>query len=383
MCKQNFIVDSFGELPNNLYEALEFICNKIIHLYKKNGLTFVLCTKAFKYVSCGLEKFNIPIEPPVIKENDSGNAHLKEYVKYFERCKVHLRQPKTSLLLSGTSRQELEKLCIKQSNFNEDNEDPSYKKTSFVTGNKWALLIGVNNYKEENSYRQLNVCVEDALEVEKRLKNGGFESNYIRLLNDDTDRIPNRYNILAQMREIANNTKMDDLLLFYYSGHGDYKDGKSYLVAHDGEHLALKDTAVSISRVIEIIKQANARKKVLIIDSCYSGVDIGGKAAKGIPKEFWESVFEQAEGLAILSSCQQTQLSYVRDEKDKSVFTHFLLEALTGKADFDKKGFVTVQDVNRFVTNKLMQYSEQNNKSQIPTFEYRGVGDIVLTQSSV
>jgi hypothetical protein len=46
------------------------------------------------------------------------------------------------------------------------------------------------------------------------------------------------------------------------------------------------------------------------------------------------------------------------------VFSHFMLEALSGQVDADGKGFVTVQDANRHVTSGVKLWASQNKVSQ-------------------
>jgi uncharacterized caspase-like protein len=143
----------------------------------------------------------------------------------------------------------------------------------------------------------------------------------------------------------------------------------------------LGDTAVPVARVKQIVERAPARAKVLLLDACHSGADVGQKGPRPMSPEFIQRVFEQAEGLAILSSCQQGQVSYEWRLRERSVFTHFLLEALAGAADRDGKGFVTVQDANRHVANGVKLWASQRNLSQTPTLQYSVAGDIILTDS--
>lgn len=121
--------------------------------------------------------------------------------------------------------------------------------------------------------------------------------------------------------------------MFYYSGHGDEADGQSYLVARDGRHLVLGDTAVPVMRIKQIIDAAPARAKVILLDACHSGANIGQKGPKPMTPEFIQRVFEQAEGMVILASCMQGQLSNEWRVQERSVFTHYLLDALKGEAD--------------------------------------------------
>jgi len=250
----------------------------------------------------------------------------------------------------------------------------------YGTGNRWAVLVGVDTYEDIANYGALRLSMKDVEAIREQLITGGFDSARIRLLTDTTDEKPSRANILTALKAVADATEPDDLLLFYYSGHGEEKGDASYLVARDGRHLTLSDTAVSISRVKELMDGAAARAKVIVLDACHSGADIGGKGPKPMTVEFINRVFEQAEGMAILASCKQGQLSYESQAIGQGVFTHFLLEALGGEADRDEKGFVTVQDASRHVVNGVKLWASQHNTSQTPTLHYTVAGDIILTR---
>ncbi len=257
---------------------------------------------------------------------------------------------------------------------------PATPETLYGSGNRWAVLVGVNEYEDKANYGQLQVCVKDVEAIRAQLIAGGFDPGRIRLLADRTAELPTRANILTALKAVADATELDDLLLFYYSGHGDEVGGESYLVARDGRRLVLDDTALAVARVKAILEVAPARAKVIVLDACHSGADIGGKGPKPMSAEFIRRVFEQAEGLAILAACKQGQLSYEWRDNERSVFTHFLLEALEGQADLDAKGFVTVQDANRHVTNGVKLWASRRNLSQTPTLQYTVAGDIILTR---
>jgi len=255
-------------------------------------------------------------------------------------------------------------------------ELPSAAESFLGTGSRWAILVGVNTY-EDKSYNHLPVCAKDIASTRELLIAGGFDADHIILLTDSTDEPPTRSRILLELQSLAAQTHPDDLLLFYYSGHGDEANGISYLVAHDGRHHNLTDTAVAVSRVKEIMESAPAQAKVMILDACHAGANIGSKGA--ISPEFFANVFAQAEGLAILASCKQGQRSYVYD-KDSSVFTHYLLEALKGDADATQKRFITVHDVSLHVTNRVKDWARTHQVEQTPTLEYKVAGDIILTR---
>jgi hypothetical protein len=56
-----------------------------------------------------------------------------------------------------------------------------------------------------------------------------------------------------------------------------------------------------------------------------------------------------------------------------------LLEGLSGKADRDKKEFVTVDDLKTYVLDSLRRWSVENGGIiQEPTAQTEGLGDIIL-----
>lgn len=251
--------------------------------------------------------------------------------------------------------------------------------TLFGQGKRWAVLVGINAYIDTNHFGTLHMSVGDAKKIREALIAGGFEQDKIHLLTDEEERKPNREEIMAELQAVASATDDDDLLLFYFSGHGIEKDGVSYLIPQNGKGIISDQNGVSMWEVKEIIEHANARAKVIILDACHSGADIPAKSSRRMSKAFIQNVFEQAMGMAILSSCTRGQSSYEWTEKQCSVFTYYLLEALQGQADSAGKGFVTVLDVNTYVTNGVKSWASLNQVIQTPTLNYLVSGDILLT----
>ncbi len=253
--------------------------------------------------------------------------------------------------------------------------DPTAEATQVLnTGKAWAVLVGVNQYIDP-SIANLSVCVDDVTAIQEQLA-GRYQ--LARLLTDaKPEHLPTRSNIMGELSTVAQAASEDDLLLFYFSGHGMARDGESYLLAHDTRLAALKHTAVAMRDVREIIEQSPAHAKVIILDACHSGASIG-KAEPTMTPEFIRRVFEEAEGMAVLASCKENQQSWECPEQRRSVFTYYLLEALSGKADLDKKGFVTVSDASRYVTDGVKTWAAEKGSPQTPTLQYTVVGDIIL-----
>lgn len=260
-------------------------------------------------------------------------------------------------------------------------EHSQEKKGLIGIGERWAVVVGVDYYEDATHYGKLSVCANDAKEIYDQLVVKGYEQERIRLLTDQIGEPPTRDNILVTLNAVSKAAEPDDVLVFYYSGHGDEIDDESYLVTRTGKRIALEDTAIKISRLKSIMKQSPAKAKVIILDACHSGAKMDGKGPRHMTEEFLRHVFFQAEGLAILASCKQGEFSYEWKANERSVFTYYLSEALQGESDLDSKGFVTVQDVNRHVSNGVKLWTSRRNLSQTPTLQAEMSGDIILVYS--
>jgi hypothetical protein len=241
-------------------------------------------------------------------------------------------------------------------------------------GKAWAVLVGINAY-DDPYIADLKVCVSDVAAIQTALA-PSYQT--AQLLTDATpDSSPSRANILGALAAMTQAAGENDLLVFYFSGHGTAEDGESYLLPRDARLAALKHTALAMSDVRQLLDQSQARAKVIILDACHSGVAMG-KATPLMSAEFIQRVFAEAEGLAIFASCKQGQRSWEWPEQQQSVFTYYLLEALQGKGDFSRKGFVTVSDASAYVTDRVKIWSAEHHIPQTPTLQYAVSGDIVL-----
>lgn len=249
----------------------------------------------------------------------------------------------------------------------------------YGSGNRWAVLVGVNEYTDKNHFGTLRMSVGDATKISEVLIAGGFVQDNIHLLTDREQKKPLREEIIAELTAVAAATDSDDLLLFYFSGHGVEKDGESYLMPQIGKGIAPEVTGLSIQHFKKIMEGAKARAKVIILDACHSGTDGPAKGSEKMSEKFILNAFKQAAGMAILSSCSSNQFSYEWKEMQCSVSTYYLLEALEGKADHSNKGFVTVNDVNLRVTAGVKSWASTHQVIQVPVLNYLVSGDILLT----
>lgn len=116
----------------------------------------------------------------------------------------------------------------------------------------------------------------------------------------------------------------EDLLLFYYSGHGmPWRDGEWYLCLANTRTDRLPFTALQFEAVRDAFLGSRAKNRVIILDSCYSGRAIGGNLGDS-------GVLHQLEvnGAYMLTSASANREALYLPGEPHTAFTERLLHLL-------------------------------------------------------
>src|SRR3989344_2620626 len=222
-----------------------------------------------------------------------------------------------------------------------------------------ALIVGIDHYKNIDG---LHGCVNDANEVKSVLeRNGDGSVNFdIKLLTASKEEDSIKKSALKD--EIANLFKIDtDIALFYFAGHGYVESVGGYLVTSDSER---GDDGISLSEVLIMANNSPAANKIIILDSCHSG--IAGASASNSD----HSVL--SEGVTILTASTKDQ--YASEEEGSGVFTRLFVDALQGGAA-NVKQFVSLRKITPPISledlKKISQFfpSPGYNYELDPTYE--------------
>lgn len=181
-----------------------------------------------------------------------------------------------------------------------------------------ALIVGIDHY---DSIGSLHGAVNDAYSVKTVLeRHADGTVNFAQpkmLTGTGPGSRVTRSELRAAVKELFRDDS--DIALLYFAGHG-YIDGTGgFLCAsdctegHDG--LALSD-------VMKFANKSPAKNKVIILDSCHSG--IAGAS------EHVTQVAEIREGVTILTASTAEQ--YSMESGGSGVFTTLLVDALNGAA---------------------------------------------------
>lgn len=180
-----------------------------------------------------------------------------------------------------------------------------------------ALIVGIDYYEHVN---RLFGCVEDAHSV-----NAVLERNSDGTVNFDchllTGTGPHDQIVRSELKDsiVKLFESDDDIALLYFAGHGHIEMSGGFLLASDSRR---GDEGVSLSDILVHANESKAKNRVIILDSCYSGI-AGTHPASG-------ELAALSEGLTVLTASTADQ--YASEENGKGVFTTLLVDALNGSA---------------------------------------------------
>jgi hypothetical protein len=204
-------------------------------------------------------------------------------------------------------------------------------------------------------------------------------------------------NLIADFNDAATTANLDleDLFLFYFSGHGSQISPGTLELTPDtdeeDEAIALVDDAaivptderttvyVTDDTLAQLLRAIPCARKVVILDACFSGGFISNAlAADAIPPEYYDgskgffgtlgdaiylyanfqdygSDIPPGEALVIAATGEQ-DVAY--ETGDNGVMTGFLLESAT-KADYNFDGYITVSESYFYIYRNINKHFNQ------------------------
>jgi hypothetical protein len=223
-----------------------------------------------------------------------------------------------------------------------------------TTGKKFALLMGVGEFRELNNLPGVGRDIENFGELLRDDKVSEFEVRY--LVN------PELNEGRKAIYEISSKAEAGDIILFYFSGHGTIKDDTFYLPFSDSELGYIEATCMDSEYILSQFRKSRCETFIIIIDTCYSGAFFNNN--RGLPKS-----------LVALTATGDKETAM--DTKEGGAFTNIILKGLRSDfIDTDRNGEVTFSELFKYISRKIRAESYGYGKPK--KWEWNVDKDIVL-----
>ncbi|MDD6745488.1 MAG: caspase family protein [Bacteroidales bacterium] len=210
----------------------------------------------------------------------------------------------------------------------------------------YVLSVGICDYK----------YTRDLLKAENDAKS--FAELYLTHTQNVTTLLgaqATRENILNALRSCFSKAEEEDIVVFFFSGHGD----RGGLCAYDTKG---PTTLVAYAEVQKAIGSCRAANKQLFIDACYAGGLRGSKQNRQ-PTSSLRPPLSDTQGIMLFLSSRTGETSQENRWADNGFFTQYLIKGLKGAADTDCDRIITAKEIFTYVSTKV---SERTRKKQNP-----------------
>jgi hypothetical protein len=204
-----------------------------------------------------------------------------------------------------------------------------------------AFLVAANLNIDSN-ISDLPNTLNDIREIKRLLTE---EPTKFKALNvqEYTGNIVQKRSISFTLQDFFESASEDDVLFFFWAGHGHLYQGEGYLVPYDGSVQNISDSMIKMSDVNDWIENSKAQTIITLLDTCHSG-----SIARGA--DLFRGLDITGTGKVIIAACQDYQYAY--DRQGHGAFTDYLIQGLSGLAA-NANGIIDIYSLYSFVTTKL------------------------------
>ncbi len=234
-------------------------------------------------------------------------------------------------------------------------ETDNYDQTpeEFAKIKVWAVVVGVADY---NHIKSLSYTDDDAYKFAMFLKSpegGALPDDQITVLIDED---ATKKNILKAMDNLYQKADENDVIIFYFSGHG---SDDSFL-AHDYNSGSGK---IFHSVVRDKLNNSKAKNKICLADACHSGgMEENYRTSEAVNtiNNYYDAWKTSKGGIALMMSSKVEETSIEFRGIRQGVFSYYLIKGLKGEADKNNNLVITIRELYYYIEKNVKDYT--NNR---------------------
>ncbi|MDR6761910.1 hypothetical protein J2Y38_002119 [Flavobacterium sp. 2755] len=196
-----------------------------------------------------------------------------------------------------------------------------------------AIIISIENYapRPQGTISNVKYANSDALRFKNVLKDHMkvSEEDIHMFVNEEALKVSLEYDLL----QLFHYLKENDRLIFYYVGHGFHNGVSNFLSTYDMHKHNISETAVSLRKILlDPLRNSKCKTALIFIDACAQSFkdENGRNEISDINEEELLLLTNDFPYYGTFLSCQPGQSSYSSDVLMNGVWTHHLVNAISG-----------------------------------------------------
>ncbi len=233
-----------------------------------------------------------------------------------------------------------------------------------------AVIFGIDYYR---SLPRARFAARDAATMRSYVTNvfGVPNDGDHVLLRQDGDATQGEFRrAFSETGWLARRVRPQSDIIVYFAGHGATdRNGTPILLPFDADINYPRETAMQLAELYEALAKLPARRIIVVIDACFSGISRAGVALTMGARPIVVSIEHPAllrNGMAVFAAAQGAQQANDLPEKEHGLFSYHFFRALRGAADTDRDGLMTVDEIDAYVTRETRVAAARRDREQIP-----------------
>lgn len=195
--------------------------------------------------------------------------------------------------------------------------------------NIYLLSAGVTDYPGADM--DLLHPADDARAIHRLYKKNAKATSVLL-----TNRNANRNRILTSARSLFAKAGPDDIVIFFFSGHG-YPGG-----------FAVYGDLLPYEEIRSLFAACKAKNKMIFADACYSGDIRDGESTGHV---------DPSSNIMLFLSSRSDEYSIERSDMKNGLFAACLVRALKGGADTNRDRIITARELFQAVSKRVAELS--------------------------
>jgi hypothetical protein len=233
------------------------------------------------------------------------------------------------------------------------------RQTNFGGGRRYGLVIGISEHASKPELPRLPRASQDARDFAHMLETSlGFAPEDILLL---TDQEATMERVRSGFRAIGVRPKAGDLFVLYFAGYGLHdpvNPEKLYLAMHGSQYTLMEDTALGLEELENLLAGIRGGHSLLIFEAARTLPEPWASPHTNLINDYLFRRFSKAPDRTVLVASGLNQVADV-----SGLFTRLLIEAASGKGDWNHDGIVTTKEFVQYVAFAVRKESQDK---QIP-----------------
>jgi WD40 repeat protein len=238
-------------------------------------------------------------------------------------------------------------------------------------GDLYVVAVGANVFPALDRSLYLSYASRDAQEFARALTSGAgaFRKVHVQTLND-TGALATRAAVLAALEQLKQATGLDTVVVFLASHGVSDGAGNYFFVPRDvtkadvdaivnGQTLERESSLIGWRSFFEALR-TTAGKRLLIVDTCQA------RSISGRVPEFSLMKRSASSHIAFILASKSDEESQEYPPARHGLFTYALLQGLSGPADVDRDGRITLVEWFRFASGSVESLRDRRIGPQTP-----------------